>query len=44
MNVHRREEVVSYTVIPVAGFTTRLGRVSFQKANGDVLLSNVDLD
>ena len=36
--------MISYTLVPVARFTTRLGRVGFQKANGDVLLSNEDLN
>ena len=41
VNVHRRREVGSYRE---TGFTMRLARVSFQKTNGDVLLSNIYLD
>ena len=36
--------MVPYTLVPVAGFTTRLGRLSFRKLNGDILLSDIDLN
>ena len=44
MNLHQRREVVSYMLVHVTGFTMKLGRASFQKADGDVLLSNENLD
>ena len=41
MSAHQRRKVVSYRE---AGFTMKLARVSFQRSNGDVLLSDIYLD
>ena len=44
VNVPRCRRVVPYTVVLVPGLIVRLGDLSFQRLNSDLLLGDIDLD